>query len=326
MMNRKKRFLDKLNIDSYSKFIKTLSVNNLNNKIEMLIPELVLCELISHQKRFLKEILSEGKSKDDIDIDEIKNMDLDKYCTYLKNSYKDKLNIIRIPDNKEKLFNTIFKRALDKTPPFSKKSDPGFKDTILFLSILEFSKTKNFDKYILITNDERMIEKKEDLKKEFLKYNNSEVSLDIKRKNEFKNWSNDEFNLFVDLRTYLEDEFYDKIQDKYYYTSTISWGNGDTEVENYELLKDDTEFYQFDDNEYEVIIYLRVQINRSQDAAIGEFYSKDDEYFITQQEVYSITKVKKNWVDKLKSSTYDIYYLIMDENFMQDEYPNDHTF
>lgn len=59
-------------------------------------------------------------------------------------------------------------------------------------------------------------------------------------------------------------------------------GNGDTLVEEYELIKEDMEFYQIGENEYEITIYIDIEINRSQDTAIGEFYEKNDKYHITQ--------------------------------------------
>lgn len=79
------------------------------------------------------------------------------------------MNIIDIPYDKES-YSRIFKRALDKIPPFKKKLDSGFKDTIIFLSVLEFSKLASFDKYILVTND-GLGSNKECLQEQFLKYN-----------------------------------------------------------------------------------------------------------------------------------------------------------
>lgn len=302
----------KLNMGSYFKFQKTISINNLDDKIQMYVPELVLCELIAHHKKYLKE--TESK--------EIKNINFDEYCMKLRNKYLDgRLNIIDIPCDKEKLFKDILKRALDKIPPFKKKSDPGFKDTIIFLSVLEFSKLASFDKYILVTND-GLGSNKECLQEQFLEYNqNPNISLEVMTKNEFRDWSNEEYELFVDLRQYLEEKFYDNIWDKYYRTSTISWGNGDTLVEEYELIKEDTEFYQIGESEYEITIYLDIEINRSQDAAIGEFYEKNDKYIITQRETYIFERIKRDWKVEFKSSAYEICYDIWDESFMLDEYP-----
>ena len=71
--------------------------------------------------------------------------------------YFDTKNIkkIEIPNNKE-IFNKIISRAINKEKPFSGKdseSDKGFKDVILWESILEYAKKSQSEKYILVTKN-----------------------------------------------------------------------------------------------------------------------------------------------------------------------------
>jgi len=67
----------------------------------------------------------------------------------------DDYNLPIMPICKSVWFESIVERALDKTPPFEgkeKESDKGFKDTVLWYSILEFAREKHGE-YIFITND-----------------------------------------------------------------------------------------------------------------------------------------------------------------------------
>lgn len=67
----------------------------------------------------------------------------------------DEFNLPIMPICKSVWFKSIIERAIDKTPPFEgkeKESDKGFKDTVLWYSILEFAREKNGE-YIFITND-----------------------------------------------------------------------------------------------------------------------------------------------------------------------------
>lgn len=281
--------IGQININNYYKFNKTLKLNDIKDEISMIIPELVLYELIANNMKSL-------------------NIDSDEYLNELKAKYlNNDANIIKIDPNKENLFKTILKRTLNKTPPFTKDSDNGFKDTILFLSVLEFCKNNTFKKCILVSGD-NIVNKKQDLKEEFSNYckKDSEL-LDMMFKKDFNRWLDDKYELFTALEEYLDNEFYPQLMEKYSSAYDISWGNGDTIVESYQINKENTEMYQVDINKYEVVIYLSIGINRSLDAAIGDFYRKDDEYYITQSETYIIEQ-KKKWWSKLVNARYNVFF------------------
>jgi len=87
-----------------------------------------------------------------------KNFNIDESCEKLKNDYYNQLNIINIPSDRNKLFNEILNMSLNKNPPFIEgKSDKGFKDSILFLSIEKFAEENLYDKYVLFSKDKAFI-------------------------------------------------------------------------------------------------------------------------------------------------------------------------
>ena len=84
---------------------------------------------------------------------------------------------IVMPICKSIWFESIIERALAKNPPFEgkeKESDKGFKDTVLWYSILDFAR-ENHGEYVFITNDNIFYNNIRDLKREF----NEETGSDL---------------------------------------------------------------------------------------------------------------------------------------------------
>ena len=81
----------------------------------------------------------------------------------------------------QETFSEIIDRVNKKTPPFIKgTSDKGFKDTILWLSLMDyFSKNSEIDSVLFVSNDHGFTENADTLKKEF----NSKTSLTIEIEN-----------------------------------------------------------------------------------------------------------------------------------------------
>lgn len=67
------------------------------------------------------------------------------------------ITIIDFSDDKlSEIFKNIIKRAIDKNPPFKQKgnsSDSGFKDVLIWESILNYDAIDNYNKVILVSND-----------------------------------------------------------------------------------------------------------------------------------------------------------------------------
>lgn len=79
------------------------------------------------------------------------------------------MNIISISSDKVSLFETILEMSIKKKPPFIEgKSDEGFKDSILFLSLLKFAETNLYVNYILFTDDQWFTEIKRNYKYTFV--------------------------------------------------------------------------------------------------------------------------------------------------------------
>ena len=70
----------------------------------------------------------------------------------------------------EQMFRVVLQRANDKKAPFvdaENASDKGFKDTLIWLSILDYFKEKGEDEVVLVTDDKIFTKNISDLKKEF---------------------------------------------------------------------------------------------------------------------------------------------------------------
>nr|WP_192988492.1 PIN domain-containing protein [Carnobacterium mobile] len=72
----------------------------------------------------------------------------------------------------------VYRRAITKVPPFnaSKSSDKGFKDTIIWLSILNYDYS-NYSEVIFITDDNIFSQYKDELQKEFSEKHNKSISI-----------------------------------------------------------------------------------------------------------------------------------------------------
>lgn len=90
-------------------------------------------------------------------------------------------SIIKFPKD-EKMFSLVLERAYDKIAPFidaHNASDKGFKDTLLWISLLHFFKDYKDDKdIILITNDKGFLyQAKDKLEKEFLDFTKKTIQI-----------------------------------------------------------------------------------------------------------------------------------------------------
>src|SRR3989344_3552284 len=153
-----------------------------NTSIQVAIPELVLEELKNQQGYMfdsdvtkLKSIFEKIKS---LPGNELKISDTD-YIKYLDNKssgYIGYYNIKKIDNPPNEILVKLINKSLKKQKPFYKKDsniDSGFKDAIIWESILEFVKKNKYDKYFFLTDDSDF----EDihLSKEFLEVSGREI-------------------------------------------------------------------------------------------------------------------------------------------------------
>ncbi len=158
------------------KFIERLK---LRKKIEICLPKMVLHERLA---QILRKI-----NKSHIIIDKnlkiLSNFGVKPSQPYDKKSYKkilekefkkiikkNKFSVIPLPKIK---ISALIERALSKIPPFKNREgvgDAGFKDTIIWLSMLQCAKENKNDNFVFLTNNTKDFQSNEEvLIKEFSK-------------------------------------------------------------------------------------------------------------------------------------------------------------
>lgn len=160
-----------------SKFDKTIL--NLQKKFDVFIPQFCICERISQQER---DILERFKEVEELNLkynDIIKNIYLFSKEQIVKKRTKvtEEAYTKLFPDHiipfTESLgiYRDALSRSMKRLPPFNKDknaSDKGYKDCLLWLSLIEFF--KSFDttqKVIFITKDNGFLNTASELEKEF---------------------------------------------------------------------------------------------------------------------------------------------------------------
>lgn len=85
-----------------------------------------------------------------------------------------------IPYDKDAaMFLKVLDRAYKKTPPFPKneKSDHGFKDTVLWISIMNYFKDNGEDEIIFVTEDKGFVKNQDELIEEFKRETNKSIKI-----------------------------------------------------------------------------------------------------------------------------------------------------
>ena len=179
-------------------------VEKLNNNYEVFVTQLSIDERISQQYLDLKatydkvdKLSAEIKSFAKVDV----FVKFDKFFESRKKgiqiNYETLFSGKIIPFSKsQETFSEIIDRVNKKTPPFIKgSSDKGLKDTILWLSLMDyFSKNSEFESVLFVSNDHGFTENSDTLKKEF----NSKTSIAIEIRN------NDFLNQFVEEKKEID--------------------------------------------------------------------------------------------------------------------------
>lgn len=152
---------------TYKNIIDMINQLDIYNQVVLGIPLVVWSEmekqiiekhdelLLTYKKTITKKIFPEYSIQENPTIN---------YSEYIKIKilkYKEELSeglneVIEIPIASNSRFKSIINRAFSKLPPFEgkdKKSDKGFKDALLWESILEFSLTHRNSKIIYYSKD-----------------------------------------------------------------------------------------------------------------------------------------------------------------------------
>ncbi len=205
--------LDKVFNNSLLEINKFIKKHDLKD-IFLVIPDLIVEERLSQRMVNIKNTISKiddrVKSFNGFNI----KLDLEKIkAKNFKKMLRTKINRF-LKENKIETIKTVkidqqilIDRSLERIKPFSNTGNKGFKDTVVWLSILEDAK-KNKDKdYIFCTNDKKdFIE--EECKKEFKKYSEKEFKI-IENTAELKTYLDEKLVLKLELK-----ELYKQIEEE----------------------------------------------------------------------------------------------------------------
>jgi len=142
----------------------------LTDYIHIAVPKMVIDELLRQKieqywkdRQNLSQIIQRFSKLPETDFTSISLPDDDFNCEgYLKPLTKEfiereNIKIIDFPEDKlGEIFKNIIKRALERKPPFkqsNKSKDIGFKDAVIWETLLNYEKIKDYDKVIFISND-----------------------------------------------------------------------------------------------------------------------------------------------------------------------------
>lgn len=325
-------------------------VDKLRNIYEVFVTQLSIDERISQQCLNLKgkydkieELSNDIKAFARVDFlvsfDEYERNQREGIQRNYENLFQNKI----IPFSKSKeTFSTIIDRVYKKEPPFiNGSSDKGFKDTILWLSLIEyFSKNSDFQSVLFVSNDHGFTENAEILKKEF----NLKTPLTIEIKN------NDFLNKLV------QEEKEDNVLNN----------NGITNIKSEELneLRQDvqrilsrictgTSFNPYEDGYrtyplFKISSYLEVtqiedMLNNLQNILFNDLFATQflfsslfsgiyvfkDEYYIPRDDIESLKKL----YDKIRSNYkqvlpqfYKVVTELINRNYDSNDFPEDIPF
>lgn len=158
--------------DFYTEFEnvkKFVEDNELSDFVRLSIPIIVIEELkkqkieayesdIKKLEDIKKKLLRFPHLKDeDISIPSNNDFEYEPYISQIIDDYINSLDMVIIDlPLEESVFEKVIKRAVDKKAPFKKvksASDGGFKDVIVWESLLNYKDIDDYDKIIFATND-----------------------------------------------------------------------------------------------------------------------------------------------------------------------------
>lgn len=224
--------------EDYSKFTLQQTFNEVRGKIErhdvesqfeVLVPEITINELFQQQLESFEDNIKNLRSAYlgceqiyEIEFQIKEDFNYRIFLETVKELYITQNGVKILATCSESRFNSIVNRALNKHAPFEGgtkgNSDKGFKDAVIWESILEFA-MKNEGEFIFLTNDKRFkdqlsLEFKEETGKNINIFNKEElgnVDLYIQRysseqnvKYKYNKIHRNLINIFPQLLTYLE--------------------------------------------------------------------------------------------------------------------------
>lgn len=169
--------------DNFQKLKELQSEKNTIKKIKIIIPEMVISELSAQKVScYSVESASLKKLESKFGKESCKIKPLEEYKAFTLNQFKTFFidNDIEIVPICNSFFKDIVERSIEKLPPFegtSGNSDKGFKDTVIFYSLVEYADSHPGEYYFL-SKDKIFLDSKnqKSLKKEFLNKAGQKIS------------------------------------------------------------------------------------------------------------------------------------------------------
>lgn len=264
-----------LSLDSYYKSMNIIELHDITEQINVFIPEIVLLELSSHtldrinsRINQLKDISEEFNKIASINIEIDESFDSKTHIAAIKKFALKNVNYIEIPEDWSTLFNKVLDMALYKIPPFEKgkgKSDKGFKDAIILLSLVEFAKIEEYTHFVIFSKDQAF-KKNEKILKDFF-YQETEKKLEIQQNEKVSEYISDKFNLSSGLKQYLTDHYFLEIEEEMSEKETIFLEEKDLtcNIEEIEIDYENTTLTQLSDEEYDLFIAFRLSLDCEDD-------------------------------------------------------------
>lgn len=210
--------ISKIFNSSIKESLNFIKENEINQNVFLAIPEIVveerIAQVIEQTNVILKKVENGLISLKDFGVNIKENRYKRNFSLKIKqNTYKilkdSKIEIIAIPKIDQK---KIVKRAINKIKPFSDRGDKGFKDTLIWLTILNDARKSKDIHYILCTNNFADFDCRE-LREEFSKISNGNLYIitDLKA---LKQLLDQELNLELKLKELhksIEDEIKQKV-------------------------------------------------------------------------------------------------------------------
>lgn len=167
----------------YDEVIGKIQINDVEDHFTVFIPEIAINELFKQQVsayngdlQSLNQLEKKFNQIYEFNITIGNNLNYDEFLKIKKDEYIEYKNINILPICSKEKFANIVERALEKRAPFlgkSKESDKGFKDALIWESILDFSEKNNGD-FIFLTSDKGF---DKELVDEFEKNKNNHIDI-----------------------------------------------------------------------------------------------------------------------------------------------------
>jgi hypothetical protein len=211
----------------FQKLLDLAELNLLKDKINIGIPKTVLAEFFKSKKENFSNSFSSFKNKiplfkkmDCFDLDAVKlpedNFDYQEYIQKVVNQLNNDNNSIKLIDlnwdKSKEILQTIYDKAINNDKPFEKNKgkgkDKGFKDNIIWETIVYHAKDNSYDNHFLLT--ENTNDFSSELEVEFGKRTNKTIKI-VSTYSQIENELNLIYSLMdmnIALKKHIEDEYF----------------------------------------------------------------------------------------------------------------------